>query len=193
MAPRRPTSMTVSRDAVTLMGASTYQMFSIATSMIPFVDHDDANRALMGSNMQKQATPVLIPEAPVVSTGIETHAARSTGRLVLALESGDVTYVDARKIIVTNKEGKKREYRLQGLTQTNQNSAFLQRPSVRMGDKVKKGDVLADNSSTDQGQLALGQNVRVAFMSWNGANYEDAIIISERLVQEAKFTTVHIE
>jgi len=183
----------VPRDAVTLMDASTYQMFSIATSMIPFVDHDDANRALMGSNMQKQATPVLIPEAPVVSTGIETHAARSTGRLVLALESGDVTYVDARKIIVTNKEGKKREYRLQGLTQTNQNSAFLQRPSVRMGDKVKKGDVLADNSSTDQGQLALGQNVRVAFMSWNGANYEDAIIISERLVEEAKFTTVHTE
>jgi DNA-directed RNA polymerase subunit beta len=183
----------VARDQVTLMDASTYQMFSIATSMIPFVDHDDANRALMGSNMQKQATPILIPEMPLVATGIESHAARSTGRLILASEAGEVTYVDARKIVVENKEGKKKEYRLQGLTQTNQNSAFMHRPSVVLGDKVKKGDVLADNSSTDQGQLALGQNVRVAFMSWNGANYEDAIIISERLVQEAKFTTVHIE
>jgi DNA-directed RNA polymerase subunit beta len=183
----------VARDAVTYMDASTYQMFSIAPAMIPFVDHDDANRALMGSNMQKQATPVLIPELPLVGTGIEAHAARSTGRLVIATEAGEVTHVDARKIVVKNKEGKNKEYRLQGLTQTNQNSAFRQRPSVFVGDAVKKGDVLADNSSTDRGQLALGQNVRVAFMSWNGANYEDAIIISERLVQEAKFTTVHIE
>ncbi len=183
----------VSRDEVTLMDVSTYQMFSIATSMIPFVNHDDANRALMGSNMQKQATPVLVPEAPLVATGIEGHAARSTGRLVLAEDAGDVTYVDARKIVVTSKDSKKKEYKLQGLTQTNQNSAFMQRPSVRAGDKVKKGDVLADNSSTANGQLALGQNVRVAFMSWNGANYEDAIIVSERLVEDAKFTTVHIE
>ena len=141
----------VKREAVTLMDASTYQMFSIATSMIPFVDHDDANRALMGSNMQKQATPVLIPEAPLVATGIETHAARSTGRLVLAEEAGEIIHVDARKIIVKNKEGKSKEYRLQGLTQTNQNSAFMQRPSVTLADKVKKGDVLADNSSTDRG------------------------------------------
>jgi DNA-directed RNA polymerase subunit beta len=183
----------VPREQITLMDASTYQMFSIATCMIPFVDHDDANRALMGSNMQKQATPVLIPEAPLVSTGIEAPAARSTGRLILATEAGEVTYVDARKVVVENKDGKKKDYALQGLTQTNQNSTFMQRPSVALGEKVKKGDVLADNSSTDQGQLALGQNVRVAFMSWNGANYEDAIIISERLVQEAKFTTVHIE
>ncbi len=183
----------VARDAITLMDASTFQMFSIATSLIPFVNHDDANRALMGSNMQKQATPVLIPEAPLVATGIEAHAARNTGRLVLAEEAGEVTQVDARKVIVKNKDGKPKEYHLQGLTQTNQNSAFMQRPSVRLGDKVKKGDVLADNSSTDQGQLALGQNVRVAFMSWNGANYEDAIVISERLVEDAKFTTVHIE
>ena len=183
----------VSRETITLMDASTYQMFSVATCMIPFVDHDDANRALMGSNMQKQATPVLIPEAPLVATGIEEPAARSTGRLILAMEAGDVTYVDARKITIQNKEGKSRDYHLQGITQTNQNSIFMQRPSVVLGDKVKKGDVLADNSSTDQGQIALGQNVRVAFMSWNGANYEDAIIISERLVEEMKFTTVHIE
>jgi DNA-directed RNA polymerase subunit beta len=181
------------KKAVTLMDASMYQMFSVATAMIPFVNNNDANRALMGSNMQKQATPVLIPEAPLVATGIETHAAGATGRLVIAHEAGEVTYVDARRIVVANKEGKKHEYALQGLTQTNQNSAFLQRPSVVLGDKVKKGDVLADHSSSEAGQLALGQNVRVAFMSWNGANYEDAIIISERLVQDAKFTTVHIE
>ncbi len=183
----------VAKDAVTLMDVSTYQMFSVATNMIPFVNHDDANRALMGSNMQKQATPVLIPEAPLVATGIEGHAARSTGRLVIAEEAGEVIHVDARKITVQGKEGKPKDYRLQGLTQTNQNSAFMQRPSVHMGDRVKKGDVLADNSSTQGGQLALGQNVRVGFMSWNGANFEDAIIISERLVQESKFTTVHIE
>ncbi|HWH07511.1 MAG TPA: DNA-directed RNA polymerase subunit beta [Candidatus Paceibacterota bacterium] len=183
----------VSRNEIDLIDASTYQMFSAATAMIPFVDHDDANRALMGSNMQKQATPVLVPEAPLVATGIESHAARNTGRLVLAQEAGEVTYVDARRIVVENKEGKKKEYKLQGLTQTNQNSAFMQRPSVHMGDKVKKGDVLADNSSTDQGQMALGQNVRVAFMSWSGANYEDAIIVSERLVENSKFTTIHIE
>lgn len=183
----------VGRDEITLIDASTYQMFSAATAMIPFVDHDDANRALMGSNMQKQATPVLIPEAPLVSTGIEGHAARNTGRLVIAEEAGTVTYVDARRIVVEGSNGKVHEYRLSPLTQTNQNSAFNQRPSVRMGDKVKKGDVLADASSSDQGQMALGQNVRVAFMSWNGANYEDAIIVSERLVQDSKFTTVHIE
>ncbi len=183
----------VAREEITLIDASTYQMFSAATAMIPFVDHDDANRALMGSNMQKQATPCLIPEAPLVSTGIEEHAARNTGRLVLATEAGEVTFVDAKKIIVQNKEGKKKEYKLQALMQTNQNSAFSQRPSVATGDKVKKGDVLADASSSADGQMALGQNVRVAFMSWSGANYEDAIVISERLVQNSKFTTVHIE
>ncbi len=183
----------VKREEIDYMDASTYQMFSAATAMIPFVDHDDANRALMGSNMQKQATPVLIPEAPLVATGIEGHAARNTGRLIIAEESGEVTYCDARKVIVTPSSGKPHEYKLQGLTQTNQNSAFMQRPIVKTGDKVKKGDVLADATSSDQGQMALGQNVRVAFMSWNGANYEDAIIVSERLVEESKFTTVHIE
>jgi DNA-directed RNA polymerase subunit beta len=183
----------VTRDEIDLIDVSTFQMFSAATAMIPFVNNDDGNRALMGSNMQKQATPVLIPEAPLVATGIESHAARNTGRLVLAEEAGTVVYVDARKITVENKEGKRQEYKLQQLTQTNQNSAFMQRPSVFAGDKVKKGDVLADCSSSDRGQMALGQNARVAFMSWNGANYEDAIIVSERMVQDSKFTTVHIE
>lgn len=183
----------VTREEIDYIDASTYQMFSAATAMIPFVDHDDANRALMGSNMQKQATPVLIPEAPLVATGIESHAAQNTGRLVLAEEAGTVTYADARRIVIEDAKGKAHEYKLQGLTQTNQNSAFNQRPIVKTGDKVKKGEVLADASSSDQGQMALGQNVRVAFMSWNGANYEDAIIVSERLVQQSKFTTVHIE
>ncbi len=183
----------VRRDEIDLIDSSTYQMFSAATAMIPFVDHDDANRALMGSNMQKQATPVLIPEAPLVATGIEGHAAINTGRLVVAEESGTVSYADARCIKVEDSKGKVKEYKLAGLTQTNQNSAFSQRPVVHTGDKVKKGDVLADASSSDHGQMALGQNVRVAFMSWNGANYEDAIIVSERLVEESKFTTVHIE
>ena len=183
----------VTPKEIDLMDVSTYQMFSAATAMIPFVDHDDANRALMGSNMQKQATPCLIPEAPLVATGIEEHAARNTGRLVIAEEAGEVTYVDARRITIESKEGKKRDYSLIPLTQTNQNSAFNQRPIVRMGDKVKKGDVIADAASSDRGQMALGQNARVAFMSWNGANYEDAIIVSERLVQQSKFTTIHIE
>ncbi|OGG81360.1 DNA-directed RNA polymerase subunit beta [Candidatus Kaiserbacteria bacterium RIFCSPLOWO2_02_FULL_56_11] len=192
-ARRRGEPVIVPREEVTLIDASTYQMFSVATAMIPFVDHDDANRALMGSNMQKQATPVLLPEIPLVATGIEAHAARNTGRLIIANEAGEVSYVDARRIVLVNREGKKKEYHLQGLTQTNQNSAFYQRPSVAVGDKVKKGDILADASSSANGQMALGQNVRVAFMSWSGANYEDAIIISERLVEDAKFTTVHIE
>jgi DNA-directed RNA polymerase subunit beta len=185
--------MVVSRNEIDLIDTSTYQMFSAATAMIPFVNHDDANRALMGSNMQKQATPVLIPEAPLVATGIESHAARNTGRLVIADEAGTVTYADARRITLETAAGKKFEYKLQGLTQTNQNSAFSQRPSVKTGDKVKKGDVLADASSSANGQMALGQNARVAFMSWNGANYEDAIIVSERMVENSKFTTVHIE
>lgn len=183
----------VPRNEIDLIDVSTYQMFSIATNMIPFVDHDDANRALMGSNMQKQATPCLIPEAPLVATGIEEHAARNTGRLVLAQEAGEVTYVDARRIEVKDSKGKKHEYQLTTLTQTNQNSAFNHRPAVHIGDKVKKGDLLADASSSDQGQMALGQNARVAFMTWSGWNYEDAIIISERLVQDHKFSTIHIE
>ena len=147
----------------------------------------------MGSNMQKQATPVLVPEAPLVATGIEEHAAHDTGRLVSAEEAGEVTYVDAQKIVVKNKNGKKKEYRSSTFSRTNGFTAFHQRPVVAVGDKVKKGDVLADTSSSDDGQIALGQNVRVAFMPWSGANYEDAIIISERLVKDSKFTSIHIE
>ncbi len=183
----------VPREEVKYMDIATNQMFSIATSMIPFVENDDANRALMGSNMQKQATPCVVPEAPIVATGIEEMAARDTGRLIYAKDAGTVLAADAQHIIVQDEKGKKHEYRLQPFTMTNEFSCFNHRPSVNVGDKVKRGDLLADTSSTDRGQLALGQNVKVAFMSWSGNNYEDAIILSERLVQNSKFTTVHIE
>ena len=168
------------------------QAFSIATSMIPFLDHDDANRALMGSNMQKQATPCIIPEAPLVATGIEEAAARDTGRLILAKEEGEVIVSDARKIVVEGKKGKI-EYPLVNFVRTNGFTAFHQRPVVTVGTKVKRGDLLADTSTSDKGQMAIGQNTLVAFMSWSGNNYEDAIILSERLVKNSKFTSIHIE
>ena len=183
----------VKRVAVDYMDVSTNQAFSVATSMIPFLNHDDANRALMGSNMQKQATPCLIPEAPLVATGIEEDAARDTGRLVIAEEEGVVTHLDARRIAVKNAKGKEKEYALVSFSRTNGFTAFHQRPIVSLGDKVKRGAVLADTSSSDRGALALGQNILVAFMSWSGSNYEDAIIISERLVKDSRFTSIHIE
>ncbi len=182
----------VAREEVHYVDVSTLQPFSVATAMIPFLEHDDANRALMGSNMQKQATPCIVPEVPLVATGIEERAARDTGRLVYAEEDGEVVGVDAKSITVKHKK-KERTYRLLGITRTNDMSAIYHRPRVSIGQKVKKGDLLADSSSTLGGQLALGQNVKVAFMSWSGANYEDAIIISERLVKNSKFTSIHIE
>ena len=183
----------VPREKVDLIDVATNQAFSIATSMIPFLNHDDANRALMGSNMQKQATPCIIPEAPLVATGIEDVAARDTGRLVIALEEGTVSGVDATKIIVKNLRGKEHEYPLVSFCRTNGFTAFHQRPVVSLDQKVKKGEVLADTSSSDRGEMALGQNILVAFMSWSGSNYEDAIILSERLVKDSKFTSIHIE
>ncbi len=185
--------ISVPKSQVDYMDVATNQAFSIATSMIPFLNHDDANRALMGSNMQKQACPCIIPEAPLVATGIEGEAVRDTGRLVLALESGVVTAVDGKKIVVKSEKGKEQEYPLVNFSRTNGFTAFHQRPSVELGQKVKRGDVLADTSSSEHGEMALGQNILVAFMSWSGANYEDAIIVSERLVKESKFTTIHIE
>lgn len=181
------------RAEVDFMDIATNQAFSVATSMIPFIENDDANRALMGSNMQRQATPCLIPDAPLVATGIEEEAAKDTGRVVVAKNDGTVTYVDARKIVLKISKGKETEYNLLNFKRTNDFTAFHQRPIVDIGDKVKKGEVLADTSSTDRGQMALGQNVRVAFMIWSGANYEDAIIISERLVKNSKFTSIHMK
>ncbi|HCC04936.1 TPA: DNA-directed RNA polymerase subunit beta [Patescibacteria group bacterium] len=183
----------LSRKDVEYMDVSTLQPFSVATSMIPFLENDDANRALMGSNMQKQATPCLVPEVPLVGTGIESRAAIDTGRLIVAKESGTVVVCDARKISVKNQKGKIVDYPLVDFTRTNDMSCFFQRPVVSLDQKVTKGELLADTSSTVHGQLALGQNALVAFMPWSGANYEDAIILSERLVKNAKFSSIHME
>jgi len=182
----------VSRTSVDFIDVAPNQAFSVATSMIPFLEHNDANRALMGSNMQKQAIPCVRPEAALVATGIEERAARDTGRLVIAEESGTVTVADARRIVVKG-EKKDHTYKLLNYVRTNSFTGLHQRPIVSVGDKVKKGQVIADMSSSKDGQMALGQNVRIAFMLWDGANYEDAIIISDRLVRENKFSNIKIE
>ncbi|MDO8594285.1 MAG: DNA-directed RNA polymerase subunit beta [bacterium] len=183
----------VKKEEVDYIDVATNQAFSVATSMIPFLNHDDANRALLGSNMQKQATPCLIPEAPLVATGIEETAARDTGRLIIAEEEGIISHVDARKITLKNGKGKEKEYPLVNFSRTNGFTSFHQRPTVSLGQKVSRGEVLSDTSSSDHGQMALGQNILIAFMSWSGSNYEDAIIISERLVKDSRFTSIHIE
>ncbi len=183
----------VDRANVHYMDIAANQGYSIATSMIPFLEHDNANRALMGSNMQKQAIPCVIAEAPLVATGMEELAAHDTGRLVLAPKDGTIVYSDAKKITLKDTEGKDHEYKLVNFSRTNGFTAFHQRPIVNVGDKVKKGATLADTSSSDQGQIALGQNVLVAFMSWGGSNYEDAIVLSERLVKQSKFTSIHMD
>ena len=181
----------ISKNEVDFIDVATNQAFSIATSLIPFLEHNDANRALMGSNMQKQAVPCVLPEAPLVATGIEDLASRDSGRLVVAEAEGTVTYLDAKKIVVKGRT--ERTYPLVNFLRNNNFSAFHHRPSVNLGDKVKKGDILADTSSTAGGQIALGQNIFVAFLSWSGANYEDAIIISERLVKKSVFTSIYLE
>ena len=183
----------VDKQKVDFIDISTKQAFSVATSMIPFLNHDDANRALMGSNMQKQSVPCVIPSAPLVATGIEEKAARDSGRLIIATENGVVSFVDARMIRVKSKKGDEKEYKLVNFMRTNNFSSLSHRPVVDLNQKVNIGDILADTSSTDGGQLALGQNILVAFMSWYGANYEDAIIISDRLVKKDKFTSVYVE
>jgi DNA-directed RNA polymerase subunit beta len=181
----------ISKAEVDYIDVATNQAFSIATSMIPFLEHNDANRALMGSNMQKQAVPCILPEAPLVATGVEELASRDSGRLVLAEEEGVVSYLDAKKVVVKGK--KELTYPLVNFLRNNNFSDFHQRPNVNIGDKVKKGAVLADTSSTVGGQISIGQNIFIAFLSWSGANYEDAIIVSERLVKKSKFTSVYIE
>ena len=181
----------VHKNEVDLIDVAPEQPFSISTSMIPFVNHDDANRSLMGSNMQKQATPCIVPEAAYVATGIEDTAARDTGRVILAPEDGEIVQVDAAGITLKGKRETK--IQLAVFNKTNQFTAFHQRPTVSLGQKVKRGDVLADTSTSVQGQAALGQNILIAFLAWSGANYEDAIIISENLVKQSKFTTIHIE
>jgi DNA-directed RNA polymerase subunit beta len=184
--------VSVSPKQVDLMDVSPTQIWSVATALIPFLEHDDANRALMGSNMQRQAVPLLKPEAPLIGTGMERRAAIDTGDVVVATGDGEVSYVDAEKIIVTH--GSKRDdYDLLKFERSNQGTIIHQRPIVGVGDRVKAGDVLADGSSTAGGEIALGKNVTVAFMSWEGYNFEDAIIISERLVKDDELTSIHIE
>lgn len=182
----------ISKKEVDLIDVVTNQAFSLATSLIPFLEHDDAHRTLMGSNMQKQALPCVNPEVPLVATGVEELAARDSGRLIISEVNGVVTFVDARKIVVRDDKNKDHTYNLTTFSRTNNFSIFHQRPSVKTGEKIKKGDLLADASTTVDGQIALGQNVLVGFMSWNGENYEDAIILSERLVKESKFTSIYV-
>jgi DNA-directed RNA polymerase subunit beta len=179
-------------DQIDYMDVAPRQIVGISAALIPFLEHDDANRALMGSNMQRQAVPLLRPEVPIVSTGMEAQAALDSGQVITAEEDGEVISVTGKEVVVQS-GGKKRVYRLRKYHRSNQSTCIDQRPAVSKGQRIKKGDVIADSSSTDQGELALGHNVLAAFISWEGGNYEDAILISERLVREDKFTSVHIE
>lgn len=175
---------------------SAKQCVSVATSLIPFLEHDDANRALMGSNMQRQAVSCIIPQAPIVGTGIEDKAASDSGQVVLAVKDGEIIEVDADHVVVREKAKKeyyKREYKLQSFVKSNAFTSMNQIPRVSKGDKIKKGQLLADGASTDNGELALGQNVLVAFIPWEGYNFEDAIIISEKLLREDRYSSIHIE
>jgi DNA-directed RNA polymerase subunit beta len=185
--------VTVSPKEVDLIDVSPEQIWSVATAMIPFLEHDDANRALMGSNMQRQAVPLLVTDAPLIGTGMERRAAIDTGDVVVADTAGTVSYVDAEQIVVDPKEGGSNEYELQKFMRSNQGTLIHQKPIVTVGNAVKKGDVLADGSATDMGEMALGKNLLVAFMSWEGYNFEDAIILSKRLVQDDELTSIHIE
>ncbi|QGU32808.1 DNA-directed RNA polymerase subunit beta [Thermochromatium tepidum] len=189
-------------EEVQYMDVSPRQIVSVAASLIPFLEHDDANRALMGSNMQRQAVPTLRAEKPLVGTGMERVVARDSGVCVVARRGGVVESVDAARIVVrvNDEEAAKTPdvpgvdiYNLTKYTRSNQNTCINQRPLVKLGDVIARGDILADGPSTDMGELALGQNLRVAFMPWNGYNFEDSILISERVVQEDRFTTIHIE
>ncbi len=175
------------------MDVSPKMVFSVATALIPFLENDDANRALMGSNMQRQAVPLLVTEAPVVGTGIESKAAVDSGVCVVASKAGTVTYVSSDSINITAEDGEKMEYKLSKFSRSNQSNCYNQKPIVVKGDKVEAGQVIADGPSTSEGELALGKNPLIGFMTWEGYNYEDAVLLSERLVQDDVYTSVHIE
>ncbi len=181
------------RSKIDLMDVSPKMVFSVATSMIPFLENDDANRALMGSNMQRQAVPLLTTEAPVVGTGMEYKAAVDSGVCVVAKNSGVVERSESNQIIILTKEGKRDVYKLTKFSRSNQSNCYNQRPIVFKGDKVEAGDVIADGPSTSNGEIALGKNPLIGFMTWEGYNYEDAVLLSERLVQDDVYTSVHIE
>src|SRR5688500_13865112 len=192
--------MLSSPDKVQYMDVAPSQIVSVAASLIPFLEHDDANRALMGSNMQRQAVPCLRPEKPLVGTGVERTAAVDSGTAVMARRGGKVDYIDASRIVVRVNDAETAAgevgvdiYNLVKYKRSNQNTNINQRPLVKVGDTIARGDVIADGASTDMGELALGQNMLVAFMPWNGYNYEDSILISERVVADDRYTSIHIE
>jgi DNA-directed RNA polymerase subunit beta len=180
-------------ENINYMDVAPHQVVGISAALIPFLEHDDANRALMGSNMQAQAVPLINPDVPLISTGMEYHAALDSGQVVIAEQDGQVISVTGKQIGVRHADGTTRVYHLRKYQRSNQSTCIDQRPAVIKGQRVKRGDIIADSSSTNNGQLALGQNVVVAFVSWEGYNFEDAILISERMVQADKFTSVHIE
>ena len=180
-------------ERVDYMDVSPKQVFSVATSLIPFLENDDANRALMGANMQRQAVPLIKTESPLVGTGLEYKSAKDSGAVVVTPKAGVVQSVSADNIVIQHDDGSKETYRLLKFIRSNQGTCYNQRPIVRVGDRVEADEIIADGPSTDQGELALGRNVLVAFMPWEGYNYEDAILISERLVKEDVFTSIHIE
>ncbi|MCL0087700.1 DNA-directed RNA polymerase subunit beta, partial [Dehalococcoidia bacterium] len=182
-----------SPDRIDFMDVSTSQIVSVSTSLIPFLEHDDANRALMGSNMQRQSVPLLCPESPVVGTGMEREIARDSGQVVFAPVDGEIISATARQVILHGDDGKEYTSPLRKFARSNQGTCITQYPRVSKGERVKEGQVLVDGSATDRGELALGQNVTCAFLSWEGYTFEDAIVISQRLVQEDKFTSIHIE
>ena len=184
---------TTTPDQVDYVQVTPVQIVSVATSLIPFLEHDDANRALMGSNMQRQAVPLLRPERPLVGTGLEAQAARDSGMVIVSRTDGEVSYIDATRIRVRAANGSEIEYQMSKYQRSNQDTCLNQRPLVRKGDRVAAGQVIADGSSTEGGEIALGQNILVAYMPWEGYNYEDAILISERLVQEDLYTSIHVE
>lgn len=191
----RDDSMQIDASRITHMDVSPKQLVSIVTGLIPFLEHDDANRALMGSNMQRQAVPLLITESPVVGTGLEARAARDSGAVVIAEEDGVVEYVDGLRIVIAPKSNpmQKKTYELKKFMRSNAGTCINQRPLCEIGDVIRAGDVIADGPATDKGEIALGKNVLVAFMPWCGYNYEDAIIISEKLLREDYYTSIYIE
>ncbi len=175
------------------MDVAPHQVVGISASLIPFLEHDDANRALMGSNMQAQAVPLILPDVPLVSTGMEYFAAIDSGQVIIAEEEGEINSVTGDKIVMRTSDNRERIYSLRKYHRSNQSTCIDQHPAVLKGQKIKKGDIIADSSSTDGGELALGQNVVICFLSWEGGNFEDAILLSEKLVQEDRFTSIHIE
>lgn len=180
-------------DKVDFIDVSPKQIFSIATALIPFLENDDASRALMGANMQKQAVPLLVPQAPIVGTGMEHKAAKDSGHVIIAKNKGRVSYVSGRRIEITTENGRVDKYKLKKFERSNQGTCINQRPLVAFNEEINKGDIIADGPSVDKGELALGRNMLVGFLTWNGYNYEDAIIINENIVKDDVLTSIHIE